>query len=245
MRDFYVVSSDRYEVVSRKVGETTINAYAPADVQDANKTALDFAVGAVETYSDLVGAYPFTELDIVGTPTLAGGVEYPGLVVVALSLYDRANDFFEAVVAHEVGHQWFYSTVGDAQVDEPWLDESLTQYLTLRYYGDAYGKSGYDGFRTYLDDRWQSAEDTDMPIGLPVAAYGEGDYSAIVYGKGPLFFEALADNMGEARFEAFLKDYYRTFKYGNTTTANLKQLAEKHCGCDLAPLFEEWVYPQN
>ena len=245
VRDFYIVSSDRYDVVSRKVGETTINAYAPSDVQGANKNALDFAVGAVKTYSDLVGAYPFTELDLVGTPTLAGGVEYPGLVVIALSLYDRTDFFFEAVVAHEVGHQWFYSTVGDDQVDEPWLDESLTQYLTLRYYGDAFGKSGYDGFRTYLDDRWHSAEDTKKPIGLPVAAYGEEEYSAIVYGKGPLFFEALANKMGEAQFDTFLKDYYRTFEYGISTTASLKQLAEKHCGCDLTPLFKEWVYPQN
>ena len=28
------------------------------------------------------------------------------------------------VVAHEVGHQWFYNLVGNDQVDQPWLDEA-------------------------------------------------------------------------------------------------------------------------
>ncbi len=245
VRDFYLVSSDGFVEASRKVGETTIRAFAPANVKDVNETGLGFAAKAFETYSDLVGVYPFTELDVVGTPTLAGGVEYPGLVVIALSLYDPSNNYFEAVAAHEVGHQWFYSTVGDDQVDEPWLDESLTQYLTLRYYGKLYGQSGYDGFRSYLNDRWHSVKNVDKPIGLPVAAYSEEEYSAIVYGKGPLFFEALAQKMGDARFDAFLKDYYQAFKYGNSTSKSLQQLAEKHCGCNLAPLFQEWVYPKS
>ncbi len=242
VRDFYIVSSDRFDKVSEKIGETTIDAYAPQELASENKQALRTAAAAFKTYSQRLGDYPFTELDVVATPTLAGGIEYPGLVVVATAIYDPSNPFFEAATAHEIGHQWFYSTVGNDQVDEPWLDESLTQYITMLYYQDAYGQNGYDGFRQSLTGRWERADGSKIPIGLPVRDYSESDYSAIVYGRGPLFFETLANKMGQTTFDAFLHDYYRTFKWDIATTDGLKKLAEKHCTCDLTPLFKEWVY---
>ncbi|NOX61681.1 MAG: M1 family metallopeptidase [Chloroflexi bacterium] len=242
MRDFYLVSSQHYEKLSQKVGETVINAYAPPQKAEANKRALDMAVDAFKSFSTRFGPYPFTELDVVGTPTLAGGVEYPGIVVVALDIYDPEIPFFEMATVHEVAHQWFYSVVGNDQIDEPWLDESLTQYATLLYFGDVYGPKGADAFRDSLERRWERIDRADIPIGRPVAAYDGPSYSAIVYGRGPLFFDALAQKMGEDALDALLKDYYQTFKWDIATTESFKQLAEKHCGCDLTPLFEEWIY---
>ena len=34
---------------------------------------------------------------------------------------------------HEVGHQWFYSTVGNNQLTAPWLDEAMTTYICTEY----------------------------------------------------------------------------------------------------------------
>ncbi|HXV41459.1 MAG TPA: hypothetical protein VEC96_00220, partial [Anaerolineae bacterium] len=65
---------------------------------------------------------------------------------------------------------------------------------------------------------------------------------AIVYGRGPLFVEELAETMGQETFAAFLADYYQTLRYGIATGADFKQLAEQHCACDLTPLFEAWVW---
>ncbi len=247
MRDFYLVSSDRYGVISQKIGETTINAYAPPEVAKENELALRYTIDAFNGHSERYGAYPFTELDVVSTPTQAGGVEYPGIVVVALNLYVKNFPFFEAATAHEVGHQWFYSTVGNDQVDEPWLDESLTQYATLLYYRDVYGQAGYEAARDNdMQRRWDWIDRADIPIGLPVAAYSEnGTYSGIIYGRGALFFETLATALGDATFEALMRDYYETFKWDIATTEGFKTLAEKHCQCDLTPLFEEWVYEKG
>jgi hypothetical protein len=242
VRDFYLVSSDRYEKLSEEVGETTIDAYAPPELAEANRRALAIAAQAFETYSERIGGYPFTQLDLAATPTLAGGIEYPGIVVVAEQIYDPDLPFFEAATAHEVAHQWFYSTVGNDQLDEPWLDESLTQFATWLYYEAAYGRAGYDGFRQSLSGRLDRASDPDMPIGLPVREYRDSDYSAIVYGRGPLFFEALRQEMGAKSFDAFLRDYYQRYRWDIATTEGLKALAEQHCNCDLTPMFEGWVY---
>jgi hypothetical protein len=250
MRDFYLAASELYTVVSRAVGPTTVNSYAPGDLIDGAELALDYAVRSLKSYNTRFGDYPFTEFDLVGTPTLALGVEYPGIVAITLDVYDPAVSFggfsarvlLEATTAHEVAHQWWYSIVGNDQVDEPWLDEALTQYSTLLYYVDSAGPIAADGFRRTLYGRWDRLERADIPLGLPVEAYDDRAYSAIIYGRGPIFFETLADTIGEEDFDAFARDYYQTFQWGLATTADLKRVAERNCACDLTSLFEEWVY---
>ena len=248
-RDFYLASSDGYTVISTTVGETTINSYGFPEFADQNERVLDVASAALESMGKRFGPYPFTEFDVAPTPNLALGVEYPGAVVIRSALYDTeatlgetpAIFYTEGTVAHEVGHQWFYSAVGNDQIDEPWLDEALTQYVTFLYFLDTYGPEGGEQFRDSLVGRWDRVDRADIPIGLPAGEYDGTEYGAIVYGRGPLFFEALAEEMGEDVFNAFLRDYYQQNKWGISTGQTLKSLAEEHCGCDLSPIFAEWV----
>src|SRR5699024_5014277 len=53
---------------------------------------------------------------------------------------DRYNELTEDV-SHEVGHQWFYGTVGSDEYMEPWLDEGLTNLLENGVYDLTYTKS--------------------------------------------------------------------------------------------------------
>jgi aminopeptidase N len=253
MRDFYLAASDRFTVTSRVISQTVIHSYAPTEYAAGNEAALESAARAWQSFNDRFGPYPFTELDLVSTSTFALGVEYPGIVAILMQLYDPAGQvrgaatgpLLKGVVAHEVAHQWFYSQVGNDQVDEPWLDEALAQYATLLYYQDVYGADGAAGFRRSLERRWQRVDRADIPIGLPVRDYDETGYGAIVYGRGPLFIEELAQTMGQETFNAFLRDYYQTFNWRIATGAEFKVLAERHCTCDLTAMFEAWVYPKT
>ena len=250
-RDFFLAASSDFQKVSQTFGDVTINSYAPTDLQDGAKEALQAAGRSVELYSKLYVPYPYTELDIVATPTVAGGIEYPGLFVVTLGVYEAApgdpvgssRQALEGIVAHEAAHQWFYNLVGDDQLDEPWLDESLAQYLTLEYFADKYGSAGEQAFLASLRSRWKRVDNAPIPIGLPVAKYTEQEYGAIVYGRGPLFFVALKKQMGAAAFDAFLKDYIAKLSWGIATREIMQSLAAEHCSCDLDPIFKEWVHP--
>jgi aminopeptidase N len=153
-----------------------------------------------------------------------------------------ASIYLESTVAHEVGHQWFYALVGDDQLDDPWLDESLTQFITLQYYIDRYGGGPANGFKSSLEGRWARVGNAKIPIGMPVAGYQGAEYSAIVYGRGPLFFVALQDEMGNDAFDSFIKEYTETLSWGIAAPEYLQSLAETHCACDLQSLFDEWVY---
>jgi len=250
-RDFYLAASPDYEEMSETVGEVTIRSYAPDGAENGAQMALDVAVKSIEVFSERYAPYPYTEFDIVSTPTLALGIEYPGIVAITSRIYDVDSDYrgtpasiyMESTVAHEVGHQWFYNMVGDDQLDDPWLDESLTQFITLQYYADEYGPGGEAGFRNSLEARWDSVGRADIPIGLPVEDYSGREYGAIVYGRGPLFFVALRERIGTEAFDAFLREYTETLSWGIATPETLQSLAEQHCVCELDDLFDEWVYP--
>ncbi|MBN1992141.1 MAG: M1 family metallopeptidase [Anaerolineae bacterium] len=249
-RDFYLAASRNYTVISKTVGETTVNSYAFPQQTGQSELALAVAADSLRTFNRRFGPYPYTEFDVVSTPLQALGIEYPGLVGISLALYDPnaeigglpASILLESTIAHEVAHQWFYNAVGNDQVDEPWLDEALAQYATWLYYLDVYDKPTAQGYLDSWESRWERVGRADIPIGLPAGDYDGKEYGAIVYGRGPLFITALAEEMGQASFDAFLRDYYQTHQWGIATGDTFKQLAEQYCRCDLTNLFETWVY---
>jgi hypothetical protein len=250
-RDFYLAASADYAMTSQTVGEVTLNSYAPRGDDIQSQRALDTAAAALQDFSSRYAPYPYTEFDIVAIPTGALGIEYPGLVAILIDLYaappagdSQSAQTIEFTVAHETGHQWFYNLVGNNQLDEPWLDESLTQFATWQYFYDRYGAAVAATFKQQsLMGDWDSIQDAVIPIGKPVSAYTGDEYVGIIYGRGPLFFLALEQQLGQKTYGQFLRDYVAKYSWDIATTEGLKQLAEQDCGCDLTPLFNQWITP--
>ncbi|MEZ0396509.1 MAG: M1 family metallopeptidase [Anaerolineales bacterium] len=243
-RDFYLAASPNFRRISATENDVTIHSYYLAGAsQSAAQSALETARASIAIFSDLFIPYPYTEFDIVPISTSAGGVEYPGLTAVNLSYYYGNDPFLEEVVTHEVGHQWFYNLVGNDTQDEPYLDESLTQYNTCLYYAQRYGPSSGETCLNNLRFYSSLASEPGLPIGLAVNQYTSQDYVAIIYGKGAFFFDALQQRLGEAAYQALMRDYSQAFAWGIGYTADFQALAEQHCNCDLDDLFEEWVHP--
>jgi hypothetical protein len=249
-RDFYLAASDRYVRISATVAGTTLHSYAFPEHAANSAYALQVAGSALQSFNERFGPYPYTELDLLAVPMSAGGVEYPGAIAMALALYDEdaqvgglpARVYLESATAHEVAHQWFYNVVGNDQVDDPWLDEAVVQYVTWLYYVDAYGADAAKGYRDSWVGRWDRVDRADIPVGLPAREYDPSNYGAIVYGRGPLFVEALAEEMGTEVFDSFLRDYYQSHMWEIATLGSFLAQAEEHCGCQLDDLFDEWVY---
>jgi len=253
-RTFYIAGSRDFVRVSKQVGDTIVNSYALSKWEDGAHLALEIASNAIEVFSERFGSYPYSEFDVVSTPMLALGIEYPGMTGITLREYDLdsvlyglpASAMMETTVVHEVGHQWFYNAVGNDQVDEPWLDEAVVQYITSLYYVDLYGEGAAESYRQGgWYGRWDRADRADIPIGLPSGAYDEGLYVPAVYGRGPVFVQTLAEEMGQEDFDAFLRAYYQAQKWDIAQGEDFRSMAEAQCGCDLEQLFVDWVYTKE
>lgn len=244
VRDFYVAMSADYEVVSQQVEGTLVNSYYRSAQDQGGELALRYAADALRLFNERFGAYPYTELDVVATPTNAGGIEYPGVIVIAQGLYDQEGGFFELATAHEVAHQWWYGVVGNDQLDEPWLDEALTNYSALVYFEETAGQDAADLLKQRAFEgpyRTALADGRDRPVGGPVASFDERDYGDIVYGKGPLFFDALRAQVGDQAFFAALRAYLEAHRYGIAYPDDLVAAFEETSGQQIDDLYEFWI----
>jgi hypothetical protein len=248
MRDFYIAMSADYQVVSETVDGTQVNSYYRSTQAEGGKLALQYAVDALRLFSQDFGPYPYTQLDVIATPTTAGGIEYPGAIVVAQKLYGRPGGFFEVATAHEVAHQWWYGLVGSNQIDEPWLDESLTGYSEYIYYQAVEGQSAANTIKKQVFEApyQQAVEDgRDRAVAGRVASFSEQDYVAMVYAKGPLFFDAVRARIGDQAFFAALRSYLAAHRYGVAHGTDLIQAFDDASPKKIDDLYNFWILNQK
>jgi len=244
MRDFSLMMSREFQVASATAYSTTVNSYYLPPDKSGGQAVLGHAAAALRAYSDAFGPYPFAEFDVVEAPLGNRGMEYPGLILIGSDLYRTRAEGREFLVVHEVGHQWWYSTVGSDAVNHPWLDEGLTEYSVYVYNQMIHSQTAADEL---LEDRWLIPYQVAVSKGLDAAAdqsslaFSEENYEYIVYAKGALFFHALHRAVGDQVYLAIMREYLQQYRYGIATPADFLRLAEAVSGQDLAPIYQEWV----
>jgi hypothetical protein len=247
VREFSLVLGRDYQLVNRMVSGVVVNSYYYEGDEASGIKALDAAVNALVVFSDLFGSYPYAELDVVQTPNRLGGMEYPGLVVIQDTLYPTGSRV-EWLTAHEVAHQWWFGIVGSDQVDEPWLDEALTQYSTLLYYEKVYGPEraasvlNTEFLQTY---RELIRRGLDLPVGLPADAYSPEVYWSVVYDKGALYFHELRQEIGDPAFFEVLRVYFKNNRYGIAEPGDWLGAVTEVTGDSHWSLYQEWIEGDN
>ncbi|MBI9049366.1 MAG: M1 family metallopeptidase [Anaerolineaceae bacterium] len=251
VREFYLAASEQFVTQEQQVGETNLLSTGMQGSEDAIAHAMEIGEASFQIYTDRFGVYPYSEMDVISTPMQALGMEYPGVATVTTRLYDLNGDmngtpnrvYLDSVIAHEVGHQWFFNLVGNDQIEEPWLDEAITQYIVGLFYEDYYGPTAAQSYKESWAERWSRVDFSEIPIGKPSYAYDPSEYSPIVYGRGPYFIEALEAEMGSEIFGEALHHYVDDFGWQIATGDDFKAHMEAACECDLTNLFNEWVTP--
>ncbi len=246
VRDFAIVASNKFEVISAQAGDTTVNYfYFNDDNKDANLKA---GVDAINTFNKLFGTYPYKTFNIVKTDFIYGGMEYPNLIMISADILDA--DDYKNVIVHETAHQWWYGMVGNNEYSLPWLDEALTEYSSMLFYdyNEGYNfthgqmiaasKENYTLFISVYNDVLGEI-DTSMRA---VNEYStEPEYTYCIYVKGVLMYESLYQIIGEKNFVNSLKFYFDNFKYKNATKENLIYAFETTSKTELKNFFDSWL----
>ncbi|MBL0043621.1 MAG: hypothetical protein IPP33_04140 [Flavobacteriales bacterium] len=187
-------------------------------------SAITYVNESVRLYSQWVGDYPYSACTAIDGGTAAGGgMEYPMITII-----NDSEDAFEldVVIAHEVGHNWFYGMLGSNERDHPWMDEGINSFYEQRYVETRYpDKRLMDlqgiplGFLTRqkgityrqqneLQYRFNARRNWDSPPDSPSAEFGELDYGTTVYSKSALIFDQLRSFLGEAKFDSCMQRYF-------------------------------------
>ena len=183
--------------------------------------------------------YPYNTYSVVASDFYIGGMEYPTLVMIDQSLYTEKNKFLlEYVIAHETAHQWWYSVIGNDEISEPWLDEALTEYSTVLYFEEKYGKKVGDKLIKTMEI--QTKNHSSENIFKPTTKYRNStDYSLNVYTKGAVAFNEVRKEVGDEVFFNTLKEYYSTYMYENVNGAKFVELWNSK-GVDIDKIIREY-----
>ena len=162
-REFPLLVTRQYGVATASAGDIAVTSYFDESDATAGRKVLEHAANALRVAQEKLGPYPFKTLRVVQAhlSSGAGGMEFPGLITVATSLYHGSSkplsvlgmpdvasnpliapmlagslgammqNTLEFTVDHEVAHQYIAMLVGNDAVDEPVADEPLTQALAL------------------------------------------------------------------------------------------------------------------
>ncbi len=185
---------------------------------------------------------------VVAAPTEAGGATdmLSGMLGQQKATLDS---LFEETIAHEVAHQWWAIGVGSDSQRDPWVDESLTNWSSMLYFEDRYGKEHADQMRElHLKTSFSMGAALgggDAPANLPSDAYTNNlQYGAVVYGKGALFYDHLRALVGEAAFFGALHDYFARYNgklAGPGTLRGLVEARSPNQKAQISALYKRWI----
>ena len=249
-RDFFIIFSPDYQVTSRQVGETAVNSYYMTKDAAGGAQALETAARSLEIFNTLFGPYPLKEYDIVEAPlNQPSGLEFPGMGLIAERLYtDLAAPDFNATVAHEVAHQWWYDVVGNDVFRAPWMDEALATYSSILYWEQVGGATARQQALDYYQEGYSQNTQNgwDAPVTSPMAYFQESNriqsYSPVVYAKGGLFYDELRRTIGDEAFFKALQFYYGSHWFTIASISELLGAFQTATGVQLDDFYQTWLY---
>ena len=237
VRDFAFILSDKFIVNKTNYKDIAINTYNLNE--DMSQEAMDVAKSSIEIFSNLFGDYPYDTYSVVASDFFIGGMEYPMLVMIDERLYNKENKFLlEYVIAHETAHQWWYSVIGNDEINEPWIDEALTEYSTILYFEQKYGKETGDKLIKTMEVQTRDYKTSDI-FKATTEYKDSSEYSLSVYTKGAVVFNEIRKEVGDKVFFNTLKEYYSTYKFKNVNGPQFVDLW-KSKGVDIEKIINEY-----
>ena len=162
------------------------------------------------------------------------------------ALFDEraARDFdHEALVAHELAHQWFGDLVTCRDWGQGWLNEGFATYS--EYVWREWGHGRDDAYMELLDWRHQYFDEDKKRYRRAIATnvYDEpiDIFDHHLYEKGGLVLHMLRSALGDVSFWRALSHYLEKHRGGVVETRDLARAVEAATGRGMDWFFEQWV----
>jgi hypothetical protein len=223
------------------------------------KDAIAYVNHSILFFSKWNGDYSCQSYTAVQSALSAGdGMEYPGIAVIGL-----AKDAYslEAVIAHEVGHSWFYSALASNERRYPYLDEGITSTNEVRYMNERYPEkklweTSVGNLKLakffHIDQmpvslirelEWlpQARNNLEQSVNLSSNDYNTLNYSLMIYNKAGTGFNYLRAYLGDSIYDWTMHEYYRQWKFRHPQPDDLRVVFETKTGKDLSWFFDDFV----
>lgn len=204
------------------------------------RKSVDYVEDAVRHYSGLIGEYQYPVVQAVEGPknVMSGGMEYP---MITLITSPDANEFrMDAVIAHEVGHNWFYGMLASNERVHAWMDEGINTYFQFLYEAikhksnSVFGDVIPENIRAKpLDDfikRVYSAM-AQIPMDEKIETHSadfkdKNSYGVVVYVKTAVWMFIIENSIGRENLLKVIQAYFNEWKFRHPYPEDLKAVFE-------------------
>lgn len=194
---------------------------------------------AIQYLSESWGPYPFlTEKYGHSNFEWGGGMEHQTMTSMAGS---GTFGFSEAVVVHELSHQWWGDMITCKNWHHIWLNEGFASYGEAQYY---LRKNGWASYHSYMTS--MTYTDSTRSIYIQDTTNVGVIFGTIVYDKGAWVVHMLRRILGETNFAAAMSAWYNSpYRFGSATTEEFRDVVEAATGINIHDFIQDWIYGKS
>lgn len=249
-KDFVV----RYDTLQLASGKTVdVFTYHHPDGNKNWVNSTEYVKTGTKSYSAYIGEYAYPVVQAVEGPKndMSGGMEYP--MITLITSPDANEENLDAVITHEVGHNWFPMMIASNERQHAWMDEGINSYFQFRYEAEKWKSNTILGeyipkevkklpvgeFQAAIYNVISKALPMEGAIETPAADFkNEEQYGLVTYIKTAVWMYALEQEFGREKVDKAIQAYFRDFKFRHAYPEDLKASFEKEIGKDLTPYFD-------
>lgn len=217
--------------------------------------AAQFTAMVIKTYSQDFGMYAWPKIVAADA---RDGMEYP-----MLTLDGGYNPAYRDLIAHEVGHMWYFGMVGNNETYRALLDEGFTQFIQCwaqlkidgpleimpRYKSKYYARYKQqqevrytENYYAYINDALRGVDDPINQIsdGFNGALNHGGGYRHVYYKTATMLWN-LQYVLGDSLFTRAMKHYFNQWKFCHPYVEDFRNSIIQYTKVDLNWFFDQWL----
>jgi hypothetical protein len=250
-QNFYSFMSAKYEVARRDWNGIDIEVYYDKQHDYNVEMMLDAVQNSLIYYTKHFGPYYHKQARIIEFPRYSTFAQaFPGTMPYSEAFgfiinleNDNDNNVINAVIAHEMAHQWWaHQVIGSSMEGSTMLSESFSEYSSLMVMkNDLNDDLRMKKFLKYDFDRYLGGRSSETRKETPL--YKVQNQGYIHYGKGALVLYALQDYIGEDSVNQAMQEFLELYRYQEPpypTSLDFLTILESKVPDSLQYLITDW-----
>lgn len=243
------VCAGEYDVIRDEWDGIPIEYYVPPGREEDGRVIFKNTPDMMAYFSELTGVrYPYAKYaQTVVQDFIFGGMENISATTLTDSImYDnraRIDADGDALIAHEIAHQWFGDLMTVRDWSHGWLNEGFATFMELVYCERSKGRDEFlQALRTEMDFYLGEAGHYRRPIVTNVFKDPIDLFDRHLYEKGGITLNMLRVLLGDTLFWKAIRRYTISRRSTNVITPDLQRAVEEATGRNLDWFFDQWVF---
>ncbi|MFH1005845.1 MAG: M1 family metallopeptidase [Bacteroidota bacterium] len=252
VHDFAFTADPTYRIGEAQWNGIKCIALAQEPIASLWQNAAEYTAKVIKVYSEDIGMYIYPKIIVADA---RDGMEYP-----MLTLCGGFDPNYRTLIAHEVGHNWFFGIIGNNETYRALLDEGFTEFLTCWALEKIDGKelieyppaSRY--VREFIKPNIVRNNEAHLPYLMDkegtviskhsddfnTSSYSNGGYRQ-VYCKTATMLYNLQYVLGDDLFLNAMKHYFEEWKVRHPYPEDFRNSIIQFTHVDLNWFFDQWL----